>query len=166
MQIGVLITNHGKHSNEKLAIACAGDIVQIGADASGQQAIDGRKLENAIILVLEGVFLKLADFEHDAIDSKGTEHLAAGVEAHPELFDEAVTGIMGEIAKSPLAPWFNNDDTKANVVKAVEKWLCSGHHMHRDWFARHGKVGHGVALTDHDKHNPDCEHVKAWIAAA
>jgi hypothetical protein len=166
MQLGVLITNHGKHSNEKLAIACAGDIIQIGADAAGQQAIDGRKLENKIIEILEASFAKLAEFEHTGIDAKGTEHLSSEYVAHPEIYDAAVTDIMAAIAASPLASWFNNDDTKGNVTKAVEKWLLSGHHMHRDWFARWGKVGHGTELKDHEKHDPSCEHVKNWIAAA
>ena len=166
MQIGVLITNHGKHSDEKLAIACASDIIQIGADASGQQAIDGRKLENRIIELLEASFAKLAAFEHAGIDASGTEHLSSEFAAHPEIYDAAVADIMAAVAASPLASWFNNDDTRANVIEAVEKWLLCGHHMHRDWFARHGKVGHGTALSDHDKHDPDCEHVKAWIAAA
>lgn len=166
MQLGVLITNHGKHSNEKLAIACASDIIQIGADASGQQAIDGRKLENQIIEILEKTFGKLADFEHAEIDAKGAEHLSSKFQAHPEILDAAVIDIVSTIAASPLAPWFDNADTKANVVKSVEKWMCNGHHMHRDWFARHGKVGHGADLRDSDKHDPQSKHVRRWIEAA
>jgi hypothetical protein len=165
MQLGILITNNGKHSNEKLAIACASDIIQIGADASGQQAIDGRKLENKIIEILETYFEKLAAFEHAEIEANGTAHLASEFVAHPEMFDGAVADIMTAVASSPLASWFNNDETKANVVKAVEKWLLNGHHMHRDWFARWGKVGHGAELTASDKHDPESEHVKAWLAA-
>lgn len=166
MQLGVLTTNHGKHSNEKQAIACASDIIQIGADASGQQAIDGRKLENKIIEILEGYFGKLADFEHAEIDAKGPAHLSSERVAHPDLFDGAVADVMAAIAASPLASWFNNDETKANVTKSVEKWMLNGHHMHRDWFARWGKVGHGTDLKASDKHDPESDHVKNWIAAA
>lgn len=165
MQFGVLITDHGKHSDEKLAITCAQDIIQIGASASGQQAVDGRKLENKIVEVLEGIFLQIADFEHGEIDDKGTAHLSSEMVAHPEIFASAVSGIMDAIAASPLAPWFNNNDTRANVTKAVDTWMKNAHDMHRDWFAQHGKVGHHLALVDHDKHDPDCEHVKRWKAA-
>lgn len=165
MQIGVLITNHGKHSDAKLAMACAGDIIKIDDSSSGQALIDGRNLETAIIAVLQGVFRKLADFEHASFDESGTEHLSSEMSAHPELFDEAVDGIMAEIAKSPLAAKFNNDDTKGLAVQKVEKWLCSGHHMHRDYFARWGKVGHEAELTAHSLHDPNCDHVKGWIAA-
>lgn len=166
MQFDVLTTDYGKHSDEKLAIACATDIIRIGAGAAGKQALDGRKLENTIIEILEGYFVKLAAFEHEQLDAKGTAHLSATLAAHPDLFDSAVSDIMAAVAASPLAPWFNNDDTKANVTKQVETRLLQGHHMHRDWFARWGKVGHGAALSDSDKHDPDCEHVKRWIAAA
>lgn len=177
MQIGVIKTDHGKHSNEKLAIACASDIIQIGSAASGQQAMDGRKLENKIIEILEVYFGKLADFEHAEIDAKGTAHLASEAVAHPEMFAGAVTEIMAAIDASSIASWFADRERKglepvtreqmeANVSKAVEKWLLSGHHMHRDWFARWGKVGHGTDLKASDKHDPESEHVKAWIAAA
>lgn len=184
MQLGVLITNHGKHSNEKLAIACASDIIQIGASAADQDAIDGRKIENKIIEILEASFAKLAEVEHADIDAKGTEHLAEEFVAHPEIYDAAVKDIMAAIDASSIVSWFaaqaaraardgkpakdpvTREQIQSNVIKSVEKWLLNGHHMHRDWFARWGKVGHGPDLKDHDKHDPDSEHVKNWIAAA
>lgn len=184
MQLGVLITNHGKHSNEKLAIACASDIIQIGASAAEEDAIDGRKLENKIVEILEASFAKLAEFEHAGIEAKGTEHLAAEYVAHPEIYDAALKDIMAAIDASSIVSWFADQAARAardgkparepitreqiegNVVRAVNKWLLSGHHMHRDWFARSGKVGHGAELKDSDKHDTECEHVKAWLAKA
>lgn len=166
MQIGVLITNNGKHSNEKLAIAVATDIVHIGASASGQQVLDARKLENQIVEIMEKYFAKLSEFEHAQIDAKGTEHLAAAVEAHPELLNASVKDILAAIAASPFASWFTAEQAETYVRASVAKWLTNGHHMHRDWFARHGKVGDGTDLSSSDKHDPDCEHVKRWIDAA
>lgn len=164
MQIGVLISNHGKHSNEKLAIAVATGIVNIGATASGQQALDARKLENKIAEIMEGYFAKLAAFEHGEIAAKGTAHLSAALTPHPEIYEEAVHAVVVAITESPFASWFTSDRIESYVRETVGKWLHAGHHMHRDWFARHGKVGHGAELKASDKHNPDCEHVKAWIA--
>lgn len=167
MQIGVLVTNHGKHSDEKLAIACACDIIQIGADASGHQAIEGRKLENKIIDVIEGAFKRLSDFEHAEIAAKGTDHLASVLEAHPEISRDTVAAVMATIASSPIATWFESStDVRGNVTAAVDKWLKSAAHMHRDWFARSGKVGVGTDLSAAPNHKPDCPNVKAWIAAA
>jgi|SRR5579871_2239414 len=167
MQFGVLITNHGKHSDEKLAIAVATDIVQIGADASGQQAIDGRKLENRIIGIMEGYFTRVAQAEHDGIAANGTAHLSSDPAAvYDALLDDAVANIMAAIAESPFASWFTADHAEAYVRKSVGKWLSNSSHMHRDWFARHGKVGNGTDLKVSDRHDSDCEHVKRWIAAA
>lgn len=169
MQIGVLATDHGKHSDEKLAIAVAMDIVNIGATASGQQALDGRKLENKIIEIMEPVFAALAKYEHDEIDDNGTKHLAAGVtgiEAKPDLLAGAVKEVLAAIAASPFASWFSAEQAETYVTKSIQKFMEVGHHMHRDWFARHGKTGNGTALTDHGLHDPDCEHVKAWLASA
>jgi hypothetical protein len=146
MQIGVLATNGGKHSNEKLAIAVATDIVNIGANASGEQAIDARKLENKIVEVMEVLFAKLADFEHGQIAAKGTLHLASSLDAHPELKEEAVKAILAEIKASPFASWFSAEAAESYVSASIDKWLKVGHHMHRDWFAAHGKVGNGTDL--------------------
>lgn len=165
MQLGVLVTDNGKHSDEKLAIAVATEIVQIGADASGQQAIDGRRLENQIIDAMETHFAKLAEFEHAELDAKGTAALAASMEPHPELVDASVAAIASAIAASPFASWFTADATAAYVRQVVEKWVTTAQHMHRDWYARHGKIGHGVNLSVCPKHDSECEHVKQWIAA-
>lgn len=164
MQFGVLITDHGKHSDTKLAIACATDIIQIGADASGKQAIDGRKLENNVIEVIEASFKRLSDYEHAEIAAKGTAHLTSMLDAHPEIKADTVSGVMKEIAASPLAEWFNNDATKGNVTNSVDKWLRNAQHMHRDWYARHGKVGTGTDLKAADNHKADCPHVARWVA--
>jgi len=164
MQFGVLVTDNGKHSGEKLAIACATDIVQIGADATGQQAIDGRKLENRIIEIMEAKFAELAAFEHAGIATRGTEHLTESMEAHPEILNSAVSEIGDAIVRSPFASWFTSDRVDSYVRASVAKWLTAGQHMHRDWFAVHGMVGNGTALISAANHNPECKHVKDWIA--
>lgn len=164
MQFGVLITNNGKHSDMKLAVACASEIIQIGADASGQQAIDGRRLENKIIDAIEGAFKTLSDYEHAEIEAKGTAHLTSSLDAHPEVLSDTVASVMKEVGASSLASWFDNEATKANVAKSVDKWLRVGQHMHRDWYARHGKVGIGTDLKAADNHKADCPHVGRWIA--
>jgi len=166
MQLGVLITNHGKHSNEKLAVAVATDIVNIGANASSQQAMDGRKLENKLAEIMEAFFAKLADFEHGEIEANGTAHLSSEQVANPEILNEAQHEIILAIGASPFASWFTAAQIESYVNASVEKWLKIGHHMHRDWFARWGKIGHGTDLKPSDKHDPDSEHVKAWIAAS
>lgn len=166
MQLNALVTNHGKHSHEKLAIACASDIVQIGADAAGEQAIEGRKLENRIIEIMEVHFVALSKYEHDQLAAKGAEHLAASLDPSPQIWDDAVSEIMAAVKSSPIAAWFDAAEVEQNVRTAVGKWVKVSQHMHRDWFARHGKIGHGTKLEAAPNHDADSEHVKQWIAAA
>ncbi len=164
MQFGILATNHGKHSDAKLAVAVAEDIVHIGATATGQDAIDGRKLVNQITDIMEAKFRQLAEFEHAQIAALGTEHLAASLDAHPEIFAAAVSEITDAIARSPFAHWFTSDQVDAYVQASLTKWLKVAHHMHRDYYANHGLMGHGVALYASANHDPDCPHVKRWKA--
>jgi hypothetical protein len=176
--MSALITNHGKHSDEKLAIACAQDIVQIGADAAGEQAIEGRKLENKIVEIMEAHFRALAVEEND---NMGHELLALSFDPHPEIHGKAINDILAAIGASPIGKWFGMDgavgelarnagaspskaatEVRRNVETAVGKWIKVSQHMHRDWFARHGMVGHGTALTGHPGHDPENEHVRRW----
>lgn len=163
MQLNALITNHGKHSNEKLAVACASDIVQIGADAAGEQAIEGRKLENKIIDIMEVHFAAVAKYEHDQLAAKGAAQLAASLDAHPQIWDDAVAGIMAAVKASPIAGWFDAAEIEKNVRTAVGKWVKVSQHMHRDWFARHGKIGHGTKLEVAPNRDAGSEYVKRWI---
>lgn len=163
MRFGILTSDNGKHSDEKLAIACAAEIIQIGATATGADAIDGRKLENQIVEILERSFSALADFEHAGIEANGTAHLAVSLDAHPEILDSTVLEIATAIAASRFAAWFPTDVVAENVQTAVMKWLKVGQHMHRDWFARHGKIGHGAELFAVN-YDPDCPHVRRWKA--
>src|SRR5262245_34954320 len=129
MQVGVLATNGGKHSDEKLAIACAAEIVQIGAEASGEQAIEGRKLENQIIAILEGHFRQVADFEHDELATKGADHLAGSwAEPHPEIWNDAVSKIMDAVKASPISGWFSTEAVEGNVRNAVGRWVGISQH--------------------------------------
>lgn len=166
MQFGVLATDFGKHTDETLAIHAATGIVQIGADASKEQAITGRKLENEIIECLESHFRKLADHEHAQIAEKGTAHLASSLDPHPEILSSVLDEIMAIVAKSNKASWFNPDSVRQTLYWKVGQVIKDAQHMHRDWFARFGKVGHGSDLAvpadhDHLKHTLD-ENVQRW----
>lgn len=162
MRMQALITNHGKHSDEKLGYAISDDIIQIAADATGQDAMDGRKLANQIGDICAKHMRELADREHDGLKANCHDHLMESLEAHPEAADSLEKEIVDAGNASPLASWFDKPETLANVHQAVHKWIRAAQHMHRDWFARHGKVGHGAELSDDPGHDPDHEHVKMW----
>ena len=164
MQLGVLVTNHGKHSDAKLGFAVASDIVQVGADAASADAFDARKLQDQIADIATGYFAKLSAFEHGELAVKGNAHLATELVAHPEIMNGLVTDVCGAIAASPFVSWWSAKDTSHLVRVVAEKWLKSGHHMHRDWAAK-GKIGSHTNLTDIPNFDPNCQHVKNWTAA-
>ena len=160
MQMRALISNMGKHSDEKLAYAMAADLVENSASLSGQDALDMRKLENQLGDMLADHFKQIADRENAGIAAKGHEHLAESLEAHPEHSIEIEGAVLAAYAASPFA--FERPVAESNVHEVVQKWVRTAQHMHRDWFAGSGKVGHGTSLTDHPGFDPNDEHVKRW----
>lgn len=165
MKIGLLISNHGKHSDDKLGFAFADDVIQIAADMTGQDALDGRRLSNQIADAAAKRFRELADHEHKEIEDRGHDHLASSLEAGgwgtaDAIYNDVVS--LGEA--SPLKAWFDKPEVLANIRQAAGKWTRTAQHMHRDWFARHGKVGHGTELKDAPGHDPNHEHVMRWKA--
>ena len=160
----ILATDGGKHSDAKLAVAVAEHIVQVGATASGESLEDARRLQSQIADIMEAAFRRLADEEHAGIDDAGTAFLAASLAPHPDIQGHVVSAIVECIAASPFRTWFPPADTATMLWKVTGEYLGIAQHMHRDWFARHGKVGHGRELTDHPSHSPDCPHVRRWIA--
>jgi hypothetical protein len=161
MQMRVLTTNHGKHKDSKLADAAAADLVENAANMSGQDALEMRRLENSIADILEGHFKDIAERENDCLKTKGHEHLASSLEAHPQTAAAIEDAVLDLYVKSPFA--FDGEIARKNVHEVVTKWVKVAQHMHRDWFAGSGKLGHGAALTDYPGFDPKNEHVVRWF---
>lgn len=167
MQMGAIATNGGKHSDERMAIAVAEDIIVIGSNASGEQATSGLRLQLQLVDALMPYFKAISEFEHGGIDEKGTAHLASSMDVHPEIAEEAAKKAVDVISASPLKSWFQANalagvDPIAYVKASVAKHIGYAQAMHRDWFARWGKVGEHLDLKPHAKHDPECPHVQRW----
>ena len=159
MQMRIIATDGGKHSDAKLAKHLADEIIQIGAKVTDQDPDEWGALQAQIAEILTGHFEHLANIEHLALTANGSAHLASSLDPHPTILDDATSHIVEAIETAKFA------GGTANMVRAnVARYLGIAQHMHRDWFARHGKVGHGRELTDHPSHSPDCPHVRRWIA--
>lgn len=162
MQVGIMATDGGKHSDEYFAISVAKDIVVIGATASKKNADEGLRLQLKIVDTLMPYFKAVSEFEHGGIDEKGTAHLASSMDVHPEIAKEATDKVLTAIDESPFKGWFTTEQARTYVSASVGKFLGYAQHMHRDWFARWGKVGDHLELKPHDKHDPECPHVQRW----
>ncbi len=169
MQFNVLITNNGKHSDEKLAIATAEDIVHVGATAVGRDPLDARKLANQIAMILEHKFEAISQFEHDGIQRNGTAHLAEPMTVNQAILEDAVTDVAAAIDASPFALWPSFIEEKSSgypyLRKSIATRLGAAQHMHRDWFAKVGKIGNGQNLVEARAYDPECPHVKRWLSA-
>jgi hypothetical protein len=163
MRLSVLATNHGKHSDEKLAYAMAADLVENASNMSGQDALDMRRLENQLGDMLAGEFRKIADREHAGIAAKGHEHLAVSLAAHADHSAELEASVLAAYKASPFADRMDMGLVAANVHEVVSKWVRTAQHMHRDWFAGAGMVGHGAALKKVEGFDKDNEHVRRWF---
>jgi hypothetical protein len=158
----MVITNHGKHSDAKLATVTAADLVENAANLSGQDAIDMRRLENQIADILEPHFKALSDRENGGLE-KGHEHLALSYEAHPETAAAMEAEIMAAYKASPFAAKMDDAVAAANVHEVVHKWVCDAQHMHRDHFVSSGgQVGNGADLRKVPDFDPNNEHVRRW----
>jgi hypothetical protein len=162
MKMNVLATNHGKHSDQKMAYAMAADLVENHSNMTGQDALEMRKLENELGDILADHFKQIADRENAGIAAKSHEHLAESLDAHPEHSIEIEGAVLSAYEASPFGANMDKAVAAANVHEVVHKWVRTAQHMHRDWFAGSGKIGHGIALTDHPGWDANNEHVARW----
>ena len=163
MRMNVLCTSHGKHSDDKLAYAMAADLVENAANLTGQDALDMRKLENQLGEMLAPHFRKLANRENDGLVKNGHDHLFQPLHAHPEHAAEIEAEVMKLYEASPFCHTMDKEVATANVHNVVHKWVRDAQHMHRDWFAGHGMIGHHIDLVKHPDHDPNHEHVRRWF---
>lgn len=162
MRLQALATNYGKHSDEKLAAACASDLVESQANLTGQDALDMRRLELKLIDTLEPFFKGVADREHKGIADKSHDHLFQPLAAHPKTAEAMKAAIISAIDASPFASKMDREIVLRNTQQVAVKWIETAQHMHRDWFARFGKVGNHTELTDAPGWKKDNEHCKRW----
>jgi hypothetical protein len=175
MKLGVIATDGGKHSDEKLGFAVADEIVDVAAAANAKDAADARRLANSIGDIAATHMKAIADREMAGIAANGHAHLAEPLEAHPETADAMEAEIVAACKASSLKAWFDADGLEPgsvaadnvrralkNIHEVVHKWTRTAQHMHRDCFAGSGKVGHHTELTDHPGWDANDEHVVRW----
>jgi hypothetical protein len=136
MQLGILVTDHGKHSVEKWAAHTASHIIQIASNAAGVQAIEARKLELKIIDVLEEHHGAVMEHEQ----GKLAEH---GIERHdhphePEHFaDEALLKILAAADGTRFEEHFAQSATVQHISKVLHEHFAASMDIERQWHPTH-----------------------------
>ncbi len=158
MQIGVLITNGGKHSDLKMAAATAEQIIQIAVGSKSEDAIEARQLQNEFISILEEHHAKVSKDEVDSLDTDPTHMLKQlDPEPHMSTYDEIIAAGLA----SKWKDWFSSEETKTYIRNVIAQWTATNMFMHRQAHA-HGLTGHHLDLKPVPGHDPEHPHVKAW----
>lgn len=158
MQVGVLITNGGKHSDLKMAVATAEQIIQIAVGSLSQDAVEARELENEFIAILKGHHAKVSKDEVNSLDAN-PEHMLKQIDPEPHMstYDEIIAAGLA----SKWKDWFSSEETKTYIRKVIAQWTATNMFMHRQAHA-HGLTGHHLDLRPVPGHHHDLPHVKAW----
>lgn len=126
----IMITNGGPHSHEKWAIATAEQIIQIGASATGTQAMDARKLENKVIEILEGSHKSVQEDERDNL--KDDDHLLTEFDAS-DYIDEPLAQIVEASKGTPFEGHFAKVETQSYLRDLLGTHFRTSMHIERSW---------------------------------
>ncbi|QAY96716.1 hypothetical protein CWB41_14050 [Methylovirgula ligni] len=133
MQVGLLITNGGPHSAEKWAAASAAQIIQIGAEAKGVEALEGRKLELKIIDLLEDHHAAVQTAERDALKDDPAARLETAIDPEGHDLDTKVEAIATLARGTPFEAHFASDTVKRHVREVLASHFATSIHIERSW---------------------------------
>ena len=132
MQVGIMISNHGTHSPEKWAATSAGQIISIAADAAGEQAIEGRRLELKLLDILEKHHGSVQDKEKDGLEKYGAdryEHHINVMDRVNEAFEEILEASKGTQFESH----FMKEEVQEHVREVLRKDFTTEVEIERSW---------------------------------
>lgn len=136
MQLGILVTDHGKHSAEKWAAHTAGHIIQIATTAAGAQAIEGRKLELQIIEILEKHHSDVMAHEQKCLAEDGVDRHDEPHE--PEAFaDGGLADIVAAAAGTQFESHFADPETVLHIAKVLHEHFAASMDIERQWHPTH-----------------------------
>jgi len=131
-QVGILCTNGGTHSPEKWAAASAGQLIQIAAEATGEQAIAGRRLELQLLDILERHHKIVQDEEKLALKEEGVAHYEHPIDVSNHVFD-AFDEIMSSTKSSHFAEHFSDPIVQGHVLDVIRKDMQTIIEIERAW---------------------------------
>ena len=118
MQVGIMISNHGTHSPEKWAATSASQIISIAADAAGEQAIEGRRLELKMLDILERHHGVVQDEEKQGLERYGVDR-----HGHPINVWDHVNAAFEEILAASKGTQFESHFMKEEVQEHCKEVL-------------------------------------------
>ena len=139
-------TNGGAHPADYYAGVAAAEIVSIEADKEGADVVQGRKLENEIIDILEAAHDKLLAAEQDACEDDH-DHVLSELNPYEHGLDEVVGQILEAGKRSKWASHFSSKATESYIRQVVGKHFVTAQYVTRSY---------------HLDNNPDHPHVVSF----
>ena len=140
MQTSVLITNGGPHSAEKWAECTASHIMQISDHVAGERLAGARKLELAILTILEGHHTTVQTGEQTALATLKAKETDARLNAAPDAsehldVDAAVAEIVAAAAGTEFEPHFALPETQTYIKDLLVQHFNTNIDIARQWHA-------------------------------
>ena len=132
MQVGFLITNGGTHSPEKWAATSCEQIIKIAADAAGEQAIEGRRLELKLLDILEGHYAIVQSEEKEGLSKWGEDRYATPIDVKDRV-DAAWNDILQASKGSLFEKHFMQENVQDHVREVLRKDAVSIMEIERSW---------------------------------
>lgn len=132
MQVGIMISNGSTHSPEKWSSATCGQIIQIAADAAGEQAFEGRRLELKLLDIMEKYYATIQSEEKEGLSRYGTDRYSHPINISDhvsEAFDEVMAASKGSLFESH----FMKEEVKEHVREVIRKDMQSIIEIERSW---------------------------------
>jgi hypothetical protein len=144
----IMITDGGPHSFEKWASETVGQIIQIGKDASGKDAMEARKLELKLLDLLEGHHKVVQESERDKLtNTVGHERLNHPLDPNEHDLDAKVAEIVEVSKGSVYESHFAKPEIQEYIKSVLASHFSTSMHIERNW---------------HADRNPDNEHAKLF----
>jgi hypothetical protein len=155
--VQIMITNGGPHPYTKWAVATAQQIIDIGANATGTQAMDARKLENKIIDILEVHHKCVQDDERDELKSKSHARLCEDILYDvTDYVDDPVSEIVAASVGTPFEHHFAQPQIQAYLREVIALHFRTSKHIERSWHAdKHPHTEEAKTFRLRHNYHPD-----------
>jgi hypothetical protein len=151
MRVGIIATDYGEHSAEKLAANCAAQLIEFNwAMMDGARVMQAKKLEMDIIEALIPHHSEAQIETRSELISNAAAHFAKppSVLLHPgDRLQEAIDAVIACAVGTPWQDEFKTDAARAHLHAVIGQYLVDTQHLERLY---------------HSDRNPDDAAAKAY----
>jgi hypothetical protein len=135
MKIGIIVTDGGPHSPEKMATACAGALLSFDpSKLDGTRLLAAQRLEMAVVEALVPHHASVMETTRNELIANSAAHFAKGNLHDPgPALDEAVAAVLAAADATEWGPAFRDPDKLAQMRQVIGQFLVDSAHIERCW---------------------------------